>query len=160
MKLAALICASAILFSGFSTESAAKPTIKSITKYYSIQGTNFQQLKQQMRRKGPKGYWAYARWDVRWSGKCKLSVTLKYTFPKWTNISAAPKSSQKAWKRMMVALKKHEQGHGKHGINAAREIEKHRCGKKSNSIISKWGNQDKKYDARTRHGKTQGVRLP
>ncbi len=159
-KIAVVVFATVIIFSGFSARSDAKPSIKTQTKYYSVQGTNFQELKQQMNRKGPSGYWAYARWDVRWTGKCKLSVTLKYTYPKWTNISAAPKSTQKAWKRMMTALKKHEQGHGQHGINAAREIEKHGCGKNSNAIISKWGRQDKKYDAQTRHGITQGVKLP
>lgn len=136
-----------------------KPRVREIVKYYNIQGVSAAQLKAQMKRKGPKGFWAYTQWWVNWSGSCQLSVKLTYTFPKWVNNSKAPKSLRASWKRMIKKLWIHERGHGQNGINAAREIEKARCSNPM-KIIRKYNSQDKKFDLRTRHGRAQGVKLP
>jgi len=138
----------------------ARPVVKTVWKYYPITGRTSRQLINQMRRKGPQGYWAFARWYVRWSGTCRTSVRITYTFPRWVDKNRAPASLRKAWDRMIRNLKRHERGHGQHGINAAREIEKSRCRFDPKRITRKWAAQDKIYDRRTRHGITQGVRLP
>ncbi len=128
-------------------------------KYYNIQGTTAGQLKAQMKRKGPQGHWAYSKWWVSWSSGCRVTVKLTYTFPKWTNSHKAPKSLRKSWKRMIKRLWIHERGHGQHGINAGRKIKKSGC-RNPKKIIDKWAAQDKIYDRRTGHGRTQGVHFP
>lgn len=138
----------------------AEPRIKTIWKYYSIYGNTARELKSQMRRKGPKGFWAYTVWWVNWSGTCRTNLKITYTFPKWVNKNRAPSSLRNSWDRMIRQLKLHEQGHSQHGINASREIEKSGCSKDPKRITRKWARQDKIYDKRTRHGISQGIRLP
>lgn len=138
----------------------AKPKIIAKTKYYSISGTTSRELKNQMKRKGPRGYWAYAGWHVRWSGDCRITVEISYEYPKWKNRNEAPAALRTSWDRMMTALMKHEQQHGQHGINAAREIDKSKCAGDPRKITSKWARQDKTFDRQTNHGRNQGVVLP
>ncbi len=146
--------------------SAALPTIalasmttKTQIKYYNIKGKTTQQLKAQMRNNGPNGYWAYVNWYVNWKTKnCRVSLRIVYTYPRWANINQAPKSTQHKWRRMISALKKHEKTHARHGVEAAREINKSNC-KNPQATIKKWAEQDKIYDQRTKHGLIQGVML-
>ena len=146
---------------------AAQPTMvlasvskKIQTKHYNIKGKTTQQLKHQMRTKGPNGYWAYVNWYVNWKTQnCRVSLKIKYTYPRWTDIHQAPKSIQHKWRRMISALKLHEKGHARHGIEAAREINKSNC-RNPHAIIEKWAIEDKIYDQRTKHGLIQGVKLP
>ncbi len=140
--------------------SVAKPKISVKTKYYAITGDTSAELKRQMNRKGPRGNWARADWYVRWSGSCRLSLEIRYVYPKWKNKSQAPAALRKKWDRMMKALQKHEKQHGQHGINAAREIESSKCASDPKEIVRKWANQDRKYDRRTNHGLKEGVVLP
>ncbi|MCP5095503.1 MAG: DUF922 domain-containing Zn-dependent protease [Chloroflexi bacterium] len=111
-----------------------------------------------MKRKGPKGYWAYAKWNIRWSGTCRVTLKINYTMPRWKNKNNAPKRLQKSWNKMIINLKRHEEGHGLHGINAANAIVKAKCNG-SNRIITKWAKQDKVFDKKTGHGRKQGVVL-
>jgi predicted secreted Zn-dependent protease len=143
-----------------SQEAVADPSISVRTTYYPIAGTTSAELRSQMKALGPQGYWAYTRWYVRWTGDCRLSVEISYTYPRWTNQDKAPAALRSAWKDMMAHLKSHEEGHGQHGRNAAQEIEKSRCKGDPKSITRKWADQDKVYDAQTNHGRNQGVVLP
>ena len=142
----------------FSYAHAANPSIKTTFKYYKIKGDTAQNLKRQMKRKGPRGYWAYAKWNVKWSSKCKVKVSIKITMPQWQNKSEAPATLQKKWSKMISALKKHELNHGNHGINAAKELVSKKC-KNAKKIVRKWAKQDKIYDRKTNHGRKEGVRL-
>ena len=152
--------AAALLLSSSASSALAKPRVSANTNYYSIAGTTAAQLKAQMRSKGPNGKWAWTKWYVRWTGSCKTSVTITYTYPRWANRNQAPASLQKSWDRMMANLRTHEKGHTQHGINAAAEIERTRCKGNPMSIIKKWAQRDKTYDSRTRSGATQGGVLP
>lgn len=153
-------CAAVLLGCSFANSALAKPSVSVNTNYYSITGTTAAQLKAQMRSKGKNGKWAYTKWYVRWTGSCKTSVTITYTYPRWANRNQAPASLQKNWDRMFTSLRTHEKGHAQFGINAAAEIERSRCKENPMSIIKKWAQQDKVYDSRTRSGATQGVVLP
>jgi predicted secreted Zn-dependent protease len=138
----------------------AEPTVSVRTTYYSISGTTSAELKSQMRSLGPKGFWAYTNWYVRWSGDCRVSLEISYTFPQWTNEKQAPAALQAVWKTMIASLQAHEEGHGRHGRSAAAEIDKARCKGDPKSVTNKWAAQDKVYDAETNHGRSQGVVLP
>ena len=147
-----------LLFSTVTYAHSANPTIKTTFKYYDIKGDTAKELKRQMKRKGPNGFWAYARWNVRWSSRCKVSVSIKITMPRWKNMSDGSAALQKKWKRMVTVLRIHELNHGKHGINAAKEIVAKNC-KNPKKAIRKWAKQDKLYDKKTAHGRKEGVRL-
>lgn len=136
----------------------AEPTIRVVTKYYEISGTSVRALKKQMKRRGPNGYWAYTKWYVRWSSDCKVELKITYTYPKLRDPNSVPLPVRQKFQTMVEKLTLHEKGHGQHGIEAASEISAAHC-KKAKKIIQKWAAQDKRYDAETRHGITQGVRL-
>lgn len=160
MIICRCLCAATLLILLCSAQQAMdEPAVSVIKNYYNIQGVTSGELKAQMKQKGPKGFWAYAKWWVNWSGSCRISVKVTYTFPRWVNKKNAPKSLRDSWDRMIRQLWKHEKGHGRHGINAAKEIEKSRC-TNPRQVIDKWVAQDKSFDLRTRHGRSQGVHLP
>ena len=59
---------------------------------------------------------------------------------------------------MFANLKKHEEGHGKYAVDAAKEIVKKKC-KGAKRTISQMHRQNRAYDRRTDHGRKQGVIL-
>lgn len=137
---------------------AAKPKVTVKNKTYEVDATSVQGLRQQMKQRGPNGYWAYTDWYVRWSGSCTLSVEITYTMPKHKDEGKMDAATRKRCKAMVSALKAHEEKHGAHGVQAAREIEQTRCAN-GDAVIKKWLNEDKAFDKRTRHGATEGVVL-
>ena len=141
-----------------ASAGAAKPKVSVKNKTYTVDATSVQGLKQQMKQRGPNGYWAYTDWYVRWTGSCKLSVEITYTMPKHKNEDKMDAATRKRWKAMVSALKAHEEKHGAHGVQAAREIEQTRCAN-GDAVIKKWSKQDEVLDKRPRHGATEGVVL-
>lgn len=126
--------------------------------YYEIEGKTGRQLKHQMRELGPKGFWAYTRWHVKWSSDCIVSLTVSYTYPRLKDRAQVPLSLRMQWDKMMKTLEEHEIGHAEHGFTAAHEIKDAEC-KGAKKIVQKWAQEDKKYDKQTKHGKTQGLFL-
>lgn len=142
-----------------SGSAAAEPRVTVKTDHYYIQGKTAAQLKDLMKRRGPKGFWAYTSWYVRWSGNCAVSLEIRHTYPRWTDRSSAPAGMQHRWDHMIANLTLHEEGHGQIGLEAAREIERSGCKGDPMDIIGKWVRHEKRYDKKTRHGMTQGVVL-
>ena len=79
------------------------------------------------------------------------------------------------WARYIAALELHEQGHRRHGVDAANEVDRaiaamppagscDALGKNANalgmSILRKYNQLDLDYDRDTGHGATQGARFP
>jgi predicted secreted Zn-dependent protease len=137
---------------------AGNPEFITSWKYYNVTGTTAKELKKDMKQNGPNGYWAYARWYINWSGNCQVDVTINYTMPRWQNRTNTPKKLQDSWDKMIANLKAHEEVHGSHGIKAANAIVASKC-QSAHDIITKWANEDKNFDARTGHGRKQGVIL-
>jgi hypothetical protein len=129
------------------------------TRYYRISGASIDELIQQMQQKGPNGYWAYTKWRIRWTGGCYVKLTVTYTYPEWDNRASASPQLQARWDRMIANLRHHELGHGLNGRKAAAEIADSSCRDNPRGIISKWAAQDRSYDARTGHGRSQGATL-
>lgn len=101
--------------------ASAKPVVTVNTEHYEIQGKSASELMKQMRRHGPKGFWAYTTWSVqsarsRWDGSCIVSLEINYTYPRWTNYGSASASLRDRWDRMMTNLRLHEEGHGEIGM--------------------------------------------
>ncbi|KIN65776.1 hypothetical protein Z945_823 [Sulfitobacter noctilucae] len=148
-----------VLVSWFcGTAALAAPKVTEILKTYAVDATTASALKQQMRARGPKGFWAYTRWDIRWSSACEVRVKVSYTMPKHKNPDAMSPSLRREFDAMVASLMAHERQHGQHGINAAKEIDRANCNG-GMKIIRKYNRMDKEYDRRTRHGFTEGVLL-
>lgn len=147
----------ALGFGGLST-AHAKPKVTETIKTYTVSATSLEGLAQEMDQKGPKGYWAYTGWYVKWTGDCKLSVTVDITLPKHKNPAKMPADVREKFDTMLVALTEHERQHGRHGIAAAEEIERAGCAG-GDAIIKKYNAIDIKFDKTTDHGRKQGVVL-
>lgn len=147
-----------LVFASVAQAQPGDPEIRIHT--YSIRGKSSAELRAQMAANGPEGWWAYTQWYVRWTGDCQVSLSIDYTMPKWENENAAPANLRTSWNRMIAKLWAHEQGHGRHGIEAAKEIIKSGCNGNPRDITDKWAEQDRVYDRETNHGVNQGVSLP
>lgn len=148
----------AAIFTLFVPFASAGPIPEVRVVTYGVDALTLTNLKKQMKDRGPNGFWAYTRWYVKWTRTCEVSLTIDYTYPQHIRSEALHPAVRKAWFDMMAALKAHEEQHGAHGIAAARDIVQADC-KKARRIIQKWAAEDRRYDRRTRHGKTEGVIL-
>ena len=136
----------------------AAPKVKQITRVYKVSATSVQGLILEMNRRGPRGYWGFTEWNVRWSRSCKLEVDVIYTLPRHANPSSMPADVRQKFDSMLAALTKHERQHGQHGIRAAQEIEANRC-RNGHAIIKKYNAADIAYDKKTGHGVLEGATL-
>lgn len=136
----------------------ANPTIEIVERPYNVDATTIAGLRRQMSTRGPVGYWAYTRGHVVWRGHCEVTVRVRYSLPQHTRPEAMPADVRAKWDRMLKAMRAHEEQHGQHSINAGREIKAAGC-RNGLAILRKWRAQDRAYDARTGHGKTEGVDL-
>lgn len=141
-----------------ATMVEAKPKVSVVEKTYAVDATTASALVKQMGQRGPNGFWAYTDWYVNWTGSCDLSVKITYTMPKHKNEAKLDPALRENWKTFLAALRKHEEKHGAHGIQAAQEIEQTKCAN-GDAVIKKWSNQGKLLDKRTDHGKKEGVVL-
>ncbi|WP_157046562.1 DUF922 domain-containing protein [Roseovarius sp. BRH_c41] len=140
------------------TPAQAKPKVTETIKTYAVSATSLQGLIQEMDQKGPKTYWAFTEWYVRWTGDCKLSVTVDITLPKHKNPEKMPADLRQKFDTMLAALTAHERQHGRHGIEAAQEIERAAC-VGGDAILKKYNAIDVTFDKKTDHGRKQGVAL-
>jgi predicted secreted Zn-dependent protease len=147
----------ALGFGGLST-AHAKPKVTETIKTYAVSATSVAGLVQEMNEKGPKGFWAFTEWYVRWTGDCKLSVTVDITLPKHKNPAKMPAEVRTKFDAMLAALTEHERQHGRHGIAAAQEIEAAGCAG-GDAILKKYNAIDVKFDKTTDHGRKKGVVL-
>ncbi|WP_417728553.1 DUF922 domain-containing protein [Roseovarius sp.] len=136
----------------------AKPKVTETIKTYAVSATSLKGLLSEMDKKGPKGHWGYTDWYVKWTGDCKLSVTVDITVPKHKNPAKMPADLRQKFDAMVAALTAHERQHGRHGIEAAEEIERAGCAG-GDGIIKKYNAKDIKFDKTTDHGRTEGVVL-
>jgi len=155
--------------------------------YYDIQGRTFDELRADMRRKGPKingnSFVGEARSPMRWSWRTEsvggsscsirevsVSVNAQITLPRWTPAADAEAGLVEEWKRFITALEEHEAGHKDISAKAGREITNRlrglsalcsQLGTRANDlarrIVERASEEQKFYDAATRHGLTQGT---
>ena len=100
----------------------AKPTVKVSTEYYEIDGRTRDELREEMRTKGPNGYFGWTNWYIRWTGGCDVSVEVTYTMPKLKSPDGISAKLKESFDTFYDALLMHEENHGSHGISAANEI--------------------------------------
>jgi predicted secreted Zn-dependent protease len=129
----------------------------------------------------------YTRWYVRWRyiyksvpEGCGISgvstnVDVAITLPRLNPDTDASEDLKKSFANFADKLRLHEEQHGRHAIEIAKRIETgiaalppegtcERLGQVANdlgyALIKEANQQDLDYDARTQHGRTEGVIFP
>ncbi len=140
------VCA---LFACACFSAGAEVVARDTVERYSIGGANEADLRREMNAKGPSGNGA-RRFDA-------------YT------------RRDIRWREYLAPLTEHENGHRKHGLDAAREIDRgigalpaqancnalgNAANAFGNEILRKYNERDIDYDRTTDHGRTQGARFP
>lgn len=154
----ALTVALALLFVSAAAPRVAADAFVPEVVFYTVDAPTIDGLVTQMAERGPRGYWAYAEWYVRWSAACEVTLTGTITFPRHPDATVLPRDDMIIWNDMLVALMTHELQHIAHGVSAAEELREAGC-RNGNAIIARWAAEDLAYDARTRHGLLEGVDL-
>lgn len=171
----------------------AEPEIAVQKTVYQVSGTTAAQIRQSLNRNSPvrqhgQSFDAYTRWDVDWrlrwaydaDGTCRPTtvstlVRIHYTLPGLQGIDSLAVELAERWKRYMVELVAHEEGHAKMGIEAAREIEQQLSvlGQRSScdqldaeakalvsDIIARYSLLDDQYDTDILYDQRTGPRFP
>jgi predicted secreted Zn-dependent protease len=155
--------------------------------YYDVHGRTFAELRGEMRRLGPKvadsSFVGETRSPMRWSwrtesmgsGMCSIpnlavSLNAQITMPRWTPPPDTEPGLAAEWTRFIAALEKHEAGHKDISAKAGRDIVDQlrglsgpcsqintRANDIARAILDRANEQQKAYDAATRHGVTQGT---
>lgn len=129
----------------------------------------------------------YTEWRVSWhfsvtptADGCQCSSfitqgTVVITLPRWIVPTNAPATTVGIWTNYFAALRSHEVGHGQMAVAAAAELNRRAREQSSGAdceslrralkqlgetVLAEYRQRDKDYDARTRHGATQGAILP
>ena len=125
------------------TSSAARILLKETTSYYSVGGSNGQEIFKSMLEKGPKisgrlGHFL-ATTEIEYEfpnftmevvgGKCvpknaDIIVKANYTYPKWKGSAKASSATRRAWKNFSREVVWHEKQHVKIAMEYAKEMEK------------------------------------
>jgi predicted secreted Zn-dependent protease len=169
----------------------AEPLTRAHTSYYSVAGSSATVLATQLDQKGPVGedgkhYAARTRWDVQWrfnhdqqgetcgAKDVAVAVGIAQNLPKWSGEDKGPAALRKRWDAFADALKRHEDEHKNHGIQAGAEIEAVLTALKPASncedldkaanaagekVIEKYRKRDQELDRTTDHGRKQGATL-
>ena len=143
-------------------------------------------------RKGPvnkddgKRYDGLTEWSLTWDYQLKrrgkvwivsgrsVLLEIKVLTPRWTDFQNTPGALRTQWRIYRANLLRHEEGHVKIALRAARAVDKY-LGvygasssldklkrdnqKNTTALLKQYRKIDQGYDRRTRHGITQGVRL-
>lgn len=111
--------------------------------------------------------------DRCWTFKSNVKAKITYILPTLAKGHPTPIDAEKLFLRYYNRLLQHEEQHGLHGKTAARKIDQlltdlsapdceqldQLIQRKTKAIIQYYNQQDKMYDKRTHHGKTEGVDL-
>ncbi len=155
--------------------------------YYDVHGRTYSELHADMRRLGPRiygsSYVGETRSPMSWSwrsesstgGSCTLRdvrvrVNAEILLPRWTPPADADSSLVTEWKRFIAALETHEAGHKDISARAGHDIKDQlralsglcsmvsmRANDIARRVIDAASVAQKRYDAETRHGLTQGT---
>lgn len=155
--------------------------------YYDVHGRTFEELRADMHRLGPKidgtSFVGETRSPMRWSWRtesmgvssCSIRevtvvVNAQITLPRWTPPADTEPGLAVEWKRFIAALETHEAGHKDISAKAAHRIIEQlrgiagpcsgidtRANDLARIIVAKASEEQKVYDATTRHGLTQGT---
>lgn len=161
-------------------------------RWYAVTGTDSRAMWQSIAQNGPRGqdgkvFAGRTDWDLGYryqtrmlDGQCRVTgvtarVEVVMHLPRWQDESRAPAELRDRWRRYVVALREHENGHRDHGLAATAEVQARlaslpprpscagyddRVRALANEIVASYVERDREYDRRTAHGLEQGARFP
>ena len=157
-----------------------------VVEHYDVRGTDGPALLADLARRGPKGFHGMTNWRYNYryryepapQGGCRVSavstsVTGRILLPRWVDEARAPLPMREAWQRYVAALMRHEEGHMATGQALTRALQsdlgalaaptceqlKAHVDRTAEALIADHHARDRRYDAETRHGTTQGAFL-
>jgi predicted secreted Zn-dependent protease len=172
--------------------ATASPTVKRRDETYDVTGSSLRELRQMIDRNGPvnkddgKRYDGLTQWSLTWDYQLKrrgkvwivsgrtVLLDIKVLTPRWTDFQNTPGALRTQWRIYRSNLLRHEEGHVKIALRAARAVDKYLgvCGasssldklkidiqKNTTALLKQYRKIDQDYDQRTHHGTTQGVSL-
>jgi predicted secreted Zn-dependent protease len=165
------------------------PSVANQVQYYDIEGSSLAELREQIRRLGPKSGAesedAQTIWDLEWTydaapgpGGCvmrnvRVTLTLTVTLPRWAPPRDVPAAVLQGWQTYLQHLKLHESGHQAIAQRNARDLMAALMGMRATGcdelsrqasqtgerIVAEGRAKNRQYDVDTKHGQTQGVVL-
>jgi predicted secreted Zn-dependent protease len=150
---------SLVVASALAVPAAAQEINENVVyETYVVDGRTLSDVADDMAANGPQGYWAYTTWYVNWSAECEITIDASITLPELAEDNDLSAYDEEVFASMLEALDAHEQGHVDFARGFAQEVAATDCDVPDNAI-DPWLEAERAYDAETRHGETQGVRL-
>jgi predicted secreted Zn-dependent protease len=161
-----------------------------VIRTFNLSGTNFPELNESMLKVGPfdaatnRRWWGFTRWNISWKflhathgGQCQIdqfALTLDgvIELPEFVNQSFATEEVKTKWDSFIGALRTHEYGHWRNGIDATNELEKRllqitpkpdcetldlEIKTLGDQVMQEYREVDEQYDRFTNHGINQGA---
>lgn len=138
---------------------------------YAIVGSTLPVLRSMMHRLGPRRqgrrYAAFTDWSIsiRRAPQALVELEATLTLPRWVRPAAASPDVVAAWEAFLSALTAHEEEHLGIASEAARDLARmvrddpHAPDCALRQTVAHARAREQAFDARTRHGRTQGVVL-
>ncbi|WP_164726759.1 DUF922 domain-containing protein [Shimia sediminis] len=126
--------------------------------HYDVDGRTLQEIRDQLRARGPAGFAARTDWQITTGLTCRVTLETQIRLPRHTDVASLARALKGRWLSFERSLRLHEHTHQFHGLSAARDIAKHRCFG-TGRIIADWAQQDRLLDESTGHGWSEGVRF-
>ncbi len=163
---ASIISALLLIFLSASVRGDDTPGRYEITNAkvvtYDISGSSQKELGAQMKKKGPRGYYGYTEWNLKWSC-AEITVECIVTMPRW-EAGESTGELQKKWREFWSSLARHEQGHVDIVWKRVNETKKRVATMDCRRAVEAWigtlrriNRESAEYDARTGHGTAQGA---
>jgi predicted secreted Zn-dependent protease len=106
--------------------------------------------------------------------RADVYLDVEVTLPRWTDSERAPAALRRKWSSFRDALAFHEREHQESIISAGRRVKRalsdltasscsaleEKAGARARSIIEEARRYNRRFDERTRHGRTQGAQWP
>jgi predicted secreted Zn-dependent protease len=161
-------------------------------RWYDVTGTDSKAMWRSIAANGPKSddgkvFAGRTDWNLTYryrtrifDGQCKVTevtprLAVVMQMPRWQDEGRAAVELRERWRRYVLALREHENGHRAHGVAATAEVQARigalparpdcngfetQARSVADEIIATYAQRDREYDRRTGHGLTQGARFP
>ena len=187
---AAAVTALALFLAGAGADTGAAVEVEESVESYDISGSKAGQLKRAMKKLGPREggrrYAAYTAWILTWTytfdereTECRFDsyevrAAITMTLPRWEPGGGAPVELLERWERFIEALERHENGHARIALEAARSIDaavsalgprsscdelEREADATARDKVERYRHRERRYDEETNHGRAQGTRL-
>ncbi len=131
-----------------------------VVRTYDVEGATLREVREDMKRKGPKGRWGHAKSNWKWDRYCNMQFRAVVTMPQLVSRARLSRRELDVWDRMEKQLLAHEMEHVEIGRQWASAIKQAGCiRRRVTEIGARFHDADAELDRRTDHGRLTGVHL-